>query len=153
MALSFAEENYDDCAEGIKSLVQSAWEQNHHGALTNAPPEPNYEAYKNLNDAGMLGCVVVRDNKEIVGYATYYLTTLMHHQFSKCAVSDSVFVKPERNSVLVMRELVRRVEEAAEKRKAVKMNWMCLVTNAFGDLLRHMTYEREIIIYGKHLNV
>ena len=149
--LTFHDENYDTCAEGIKALVNEAWEVNGHGTFAKEIPEPDFEAYNNLNFAGLLGCIVMRDGDRIVGYSTFYLTRLMHHSKRLGALSDSIFVHPAWHSVLAVRELIYQTELAAMKRKASKITWMALSRNAFGALLSHLKYEPEATLFVKPL--
>ena len=59
------------------------------------PLMPDYEAYGRLYMAGMLRCITVRDDAELIGYALFIVQPHLHYKSCKTAFEDIYFLKKE----------------------------------------------------------
>ena len=59
------------------------------------PLSPDYEAYKRLADAGMLRCITVRADDEMIGYAMFFIRPHMHYSTCKTAFEDLYYIRPD----------------------------------------------------------
>jgi len=59
------------------------------------PLAPDYDAYKRLAQAGMLRCITVRADEEVVGYAIFIIQPHLHYRTCKTAFEDIYFIRKE----------------------------------------------------------
>lgn len=59
------------------------------------PLVPDYEAYGRLYMAGMLRCITVREDGNLIGYAIFTVNPHLHYKTCKTAFEDIYFLKKE----------------------------------------------------------
>jgi len=59
------------------------------------PLAPDYDAYRRLAEAGMLRCITVRADEEVVGYAIFIIQPHLHYRTCKTAFEDIYFIRKE----------------------------------------------------------
>jgi GNAT superfamily N-acetyltransferase len=59
------------------------------------PLAPDYDAYKRLAEAGMLRCITVRADEEVIGYAIFIIQPHLHYRTCKTAFEDIYFIRKE----------------------------------------------------------
>ena len=59
------------------------------------PLAPNYDAYKRLADAGMLRCITVRADNELIGYIIFIVQPHLHYMTCKTAFEDIYFLRKD----------------------------------------------------------
>jgi len=59
------------------------------------PLAPDYDAYKRLAQAGMLSCITVTADEEVVGYAIFIIQPHLHYRTCKTAFEDIYFIRKE----------------------------------------------------------
>jgi hypothetical protein len=59
------------------------------------PLAPDYDAYKRLAQAGMLRCITVRADEEVIGYAIFIIQPHLHYRTCKTAFEDIYFIRKE----------------------------------------------------------
>jgi len=57
--------------------------------------EPDYEAYQRIAKAGMLRCITVRNDKEMIGYIIFFISPHLHYKSCVTATEDIYFVRKE----------------------------------------------------------
>lgn len=93
MSLMYAEA---DPAEFIHELQRLIPEHYDELCVTkDFPLMPDYEAYGRLQVAGMLRCITVRNDDELIGYAIFIVQPHLHYKSCKTAFEDIYFLKKE----------------------------------------------------------
>ena len=59
------------------------------------PLAPDYDAYRRLAEAGMLRCITVRADEEVIGYAIFIIQPHLHYRTCKTAFEDIYFIRTE----------------------------------------------------------
>jgi len=59
------------------------------------PLAPDYDAYKRLAQAGMLRCITVKADEEVIGYAIFIIQPHLHYRTCKTAFEDIYFIRKE----------------------------------------------------------
>ena len=59
------------------------------------PANPNYDAYKQMAQAGLLRCITCRADGELIGYIIFYVQPHLHYKDCLTAFEDLYFVKKE----------------------------------------------------------
>jgi GNAT superfamily N-acetyltransferase len=72
---------------------------------------PDYIAYKKLADAGMLRCITVRADEEIIGYAIFIIQPHLHYMTCKTAFEDIYYIRPDFRKGRVGIRLFKYAEE------------------------------------------
>jgi len=54
---------------------------------------PDYDAYRRLNEAGMLRCIICRHYDKVIGYILFIVNNHIHYKSCKTAIEDNYFLK------------------------------------------------------------
>jgi len=57
--------------------------------------EPDYDAYRRVAQAGMLRCVTVRNDDELIGYVIFFISPHLHYKSCVTATEDIYFVRKD----------------------------------------------------------
>jgi GNAT superfamily N-acetyltransferase len=115
------------------------------------PLTPDYDAYKRLADAGMLRCVTVRANEEMIGYAIYIVQPHMHYMTCKTAFEDIYYIRPDFRKGRVGIRLFKYAEDVL---KGIGVNRIIMHTKIHMDnskLFEYLGYKLTDKIYTKIL--
>jgi len=80
------------------------------------PYEPDYDAYKNLANSGMLRCITCRSDEKLIGYIIFIITPHMHYKSCKTAFEDIYFVSKEYRKGRVGIKLFQYAEQVLKDR-------------------------------------
>jgi len=93
--------------------------------------EPDYEAYQRIAKAGMLRCITVRNDKEMIGYIIFFISPHLHYKSCVTATEDIYFVRKEYRKGRIGIKLFQYAEQ----------------------VLRHCGVQRRIVVNTKvHLD-
>lgn len=79
------------------------------------PLTPDYDAYKRLADAGMLRCITVRANEEMIGYAIFIVQPHLHYMTCKTAFEDIYYIRPDFRKGRVGIRLFKYAEDVLQR--------------------------------------
>lgn len=79
------------------------------------PLTPDYDAYKRLADAGMLRCITVRADKEMIGYAIFIVQPHLHYITCKTAFEDIYYIRPDFRKGRVGIRLFKYAEDVLQR--------------------------------------
>jgi GNAT superfamily N-acetyltransferase len=91
--ITYQVEKYSDCVEELKQLYPEHYEE--LSVTKSIPLEPNYEVYKNIEDAGILKVVTCRNDADLIGYILFIVTPHLHYKSCITAVEDIYFVRKD----------------------------------------------------------
>lgn len=89
----FSCEELRDCGEEIRALSEK-----HHLEISlfqDILPNPNIRLYEAMAACGALKIFTVRDDRRLIGYATFFISFHPHFMHSKQAVNDMLFISEE----------------------------------------------------------
>lgn len=79
------------------------------------PLMPDYEAFGRLYVAGMLRCMTVREDNQLIGYAIFLVQPHLHYKTCKTAFEDMYFLKKEYRKGRVGIRLFQFAEDVLKK--------------------------------------
>jgi GNAT superfamily N-acetyltransferase len=115
------------------------------------PLEPDYDAYKNLAQAGMLRCITCRVDGALIGYIVFIVQPHLHYKSCKTAFEDLYFVKKEYRKGRIGIRLFKYAEEVL---KQFGVNRIIMHTKVHLDnskLFEYLGYRHTDKIYTKLL--
>ena len=115
------------------------------------PLAPDYIAYKRLADAGMLRCITVRADEEVIGYAIFIVQPHLHYMTCKTAFEDIYYVKPEYRKGRIG---IRLFQYAEKVLKSAGVNRIIMHTKIHLDnskLFEYLEYKHSDKLYTKIL--
>ena len=113
------------------------------------PYEPNYEAYRNLANAGMLRTITCRADGELIGYIIFIVTPHLHYKSCITASEDVYFIKKEYRKGRIGIKLFQYAEKVLKDRG---INRIVLHTKVHLDnsrLFEYLDYKQTDKIYTK----
>jgi len=152
MNLFFREEYFSDgLIKELTPLTKLSWEE------ANCAPEttydPDWEKYKQLNDADLLRLFTVRTevDNDLVGYATFIVAPTLHTRNITFAVHDSMYIlKPNRKNGTV-KELVGFIEKEFII-DGINSMVVCVMTHRdFSNSLKQLGFKHSESLYIKRL--
>ena len=106
----------EDPAEFIEALKGVLPEHYDELCVTkDFPLMPDYEAYGRLQVAGLLRCITVRENSQLIGYAIFIVQPHLHYRSCKTAFEDIYFLRKEERKGRVGIRLFQFGEDVLKK--------------------------------------
>jgi len=115
------------------------------------PLIPDYDAYKKLADAGMLRCITVRADDEVIGYAIFIIQPHLHYMTCKTAFEDIYYIRPDFRKGRVGIRLFKYAEEVL---KGIGVNRIIMHTKIHMDnstLFEYLGYKLTDKLFTKIL--
>ena len=117
------------------------------------PLEPDYDAYKRLVDAGMLRCITVRCEGELIGYVIFIIQPHLHYRSCMTAIEDIYFLKKDYR---IGRVGIRLFKYAEEVLRGIGVKRIIMHTKVHLDnssLFEYLGYKLTDKLYTKILEV
>jgi GNAT superfamily N-acetyltransferase len=145
---------YADCdpfafVEELKELFPLHYEE--LCVTKDFPLAPDYDAYKRLADAGMLRCITVRADEEVIGYAIFVIQPHLHYMTCKTAFEDIYYIRPDFRKGRVGIRLFKYAEEVL---KGIGVNRIIMHTKIHMDnskLFEYLGYKWTDKLFTKIL--
>ena len=115
------------------------------------PLAPDYDAYRRLAEAGMLRCITVRADDEVVGYILFIIQPHLHYMTCKTAFEDMYFVRKDYRKGRVGIRLFKYAEEVL---KGIGVNRIIMHTKIHLDnskLFEYLGYKHTDKLFTKLL--
>jgi hypothetical protein len=150
MSITYQQEFLNTVEKDIKPLLQDHWEEialNKSAIKLN----PDWEAYHNLEDSGILKTFTARFDGELIGYFVVLIRNHIHYKDHVFAANDVLFLKQEYRKGLTGAKLMKFAEKCL-KDDGVSV----LVVNTkrhkpFDGLLEWLGYSHVENVYSKYL--
>lgn len=111
---------------------------------------PDKEKYLALEQAGVLHCVGVFDQVELVGFAVFYISEMLHYS-ENAATMESVFIQKKHRKFGTGAKLFAEVERLAREEECVNLFVSAPVKSALATVSKTMGFEPTNITYSKKL--
>lgn len=115
------------------------------------PLAPDYDAYRRLANAGMLRCITVRADEEVIGYAIFIVQPHLHYMTCKTAFEDIYYIRPDFRKGRVGIRLFKYAEEVL---KGIGVNRIIMHTKIHMDnskLFEYLGYKWTDKLFTKIL--
>lgn len=148
--IEIQEERLSDFVEEMKPLLLMHWEE--VAAFKDVVEfDPNYELYLDIEKAGGLHCVTVRDSGALVGYFISLVHEHLHYKKSKWAINDVLFLHPDYRNGLVALDMFKFAEDGLRDMGADVITVHMKTYARFDSLVERMGYDNIELIYAKLL--
>ncbi len=145
---------YADCdpfafVEEMKGLFELHYEE--LCVTKDFPLAPDYDAYKRLAENGMLRCITVRADDDLIGYAIFIIQPHLHYMTCKTAFEDIYFIRKEYRKGRVGLRLFKYAEEVL---KGIGVNRIIMHTKIHMDnssLFEYLGYKWTDKLFTKIL--
>lgn len=130
----------------MRPLLERHWQE---VALCDAfgPVDIAEDAYRRVEEGGMLRVYTARRNGALVGYAAYFVLPNLHYRSKLAAESDVFFLLPEERRGLVGLRLLQFADKAlAAEGVAVIVNKVKM-SHDCGKLFERMGYKQHEKLY------
>lgn len=115
------------------------------------PLDPDWDRYRMLERDGKLIVIAARnDERDLVGYAVFFVQPHMHYQQTLYAINDVLYVYPQYRGRAGLK-IVRFAEEIFTAMGVDRLLWHIKVEHDFRPLMHRLGYADEDVIVGKML--
>lgn len=135
--------------EALPIFEQHALEQQHDQDI---PLDLNIPIYCKLEDADVLRCYTVRDDRALIGYAVFSCLPSIRHKTSLQANLDSLYIVPEQRKGRTGLKLLSYVERELKKEGVQVLHMHAHPSTPFAALLSHRGYDLVHYEYEKRLD-
>lgn len=150
MPITYQQEFLDTVEKDIKPLIEEHWEEialNKFSIKLN----PDWEAYHNLQENGVLKIFTARSDAALIGYFVVLIRKHIHYKDHIFSANDVLFLKQEYRKGLTGAKLMKFAEKCL-KEDGVSV----LVVNTkrhkpFDGLLEWLGYSHVENVYSKYL--
>ena len=112
---------------------------------------PDWEAYRMLEQSQKLFCVAAFVNEELIGYSVNFIGPHLHYSDMCYAQNDLLFVAEEHRKTRVGLDLIRHTEGLAKIKGAKLMLWHAKKETKLDAIMPRLGYKVQDIIYSKVL--
>lgn len=136
---------------GLIELAFEAHEELEHEHM-NFPYNPDWEAYQRGEENNVLRFISLREDSNLIGYASIVMDTEIHHSGLKMAFFRDIYVTKSKRGYAA--KLVRFAEKALSGLGVVRIQAGKRISanNHAGKFYEALGYEPQEIIYGKTIN-
>lgn len=150
MTVTFQTESYEQCRAEIDRLLPA-----HYAEIAihkdRIPLAPDYKAYKEAADAGVLHITTCRKDGEVVGYVVGFVRPHLHYVTTVHAFTDIFWLHPDQRKGGLGVRLLQEYEAALKKRGVVRAY---IGTKTFFDLsplFKRLGWEHIEYMFAKVL--
>lgn len=143
-------EAYTVVKNDVKDLIQKHWEDialNQDKIKLN----PNWEAYANLDRAGMLRFFTARQDGDLIGYFLLIVNRSLHYKDHLFANNDILFLHPDHRKGIAGLRLIKFAEKSLRDEGVSLMNVNTKVHAPFDVIMERMGFNLIERIYSKYL--
>lgn len=136
---------------GLPDLAYEEWKETHFQKDYNVPYAVDWEAYQHMEDSNNLRFIALREESNLIGYASVLIESLAQSKgFITASFRDIYITKPKRGyAATFVRFIENQMNQLGVQR--VKAGERVNSPVKSGEFLKAMGYEPEEIIHGKNL--
>jgi hypothetical protein len=147
--ITITEETFDPFSDEWPALVKVHWDEvalyKEHIQL-----DLDLEGYRNLEKAGRLCTIAVRDAGKLVGYSLFFVMRHIHYKSTVFGINDMVWLAKCYRG-LYGAKLIRESERILKRRGVQKITWHVKLSNGLQRLLEVKGYTLDENVMGKML--
>lgn len=113
--------------------------------------KPDYSRYYAMEQQDALIILGAFQDGELVGYSVNFVINHLHYADLRIASNDLLFVHPAHRKGRLGLHLIKRTEEAAQRRGAQMMLWHAKPNTALNEIMPRLGYGVQDVIYSRGL--
>jgi len=148
--MTFQIESYYDVIDELKPMLAEHYKEvaMYQDKIKLAP---DYEAYEQLQDAGMLYILTWRDEDKLKGYNIFFMRHHPHYENTNYAANDVVYIDPESRHTLGTVEFFQWCEAYLNDAGADVITYHMKVMKSFHALMTGLDMDHAEHIYTKYI--
>lgn len=147
--MRFQREEYT--AELIAEMQPLIAHHDHEIPQLGLEADPDFNAYKKMNDAKALRIFTARVAELLVGYQVYFIGYHPHRRGSLEATQDILYLDPEVRQGLVGLKFIKFCDRELSKDNVRVIHHAIDADHDFGVLLERMGYKLTDLVYSRKL--
>lgn len=150
--ITYQQELLDNVRDEIKVLIAAHWEEialNKEVIKLN----PDWEAYEDLEQSGILKIFTARDNGTLVGYFVVFVSVNIHYKDHLFASNDIIYLSPDYRKGFTGIKLIKFAEKYLKEDGVSVMTINTKVHKPFGPVLKKLGFGLIEEVYSKKLGV
>lgn len=148
--ITYQQEFLATVKDDIQPLLEKHWEEVAHNK-DKIKLEPSWEAYKALDEIGVVKIFTARQGPRLVGYFALLVSPNLHYASHTFAVNDVIFVDPRYRKGSVGMKLMKFAEKCLKEDGVSLMIVNTKLKKNFGPLLERLGYTPTEINYTKYI--
>ena len=148
MDVSFRSEKIKDAIGEAKPLLQLHYDELAH--YKDIPLNPNYEEYLLSEQLGNTRSFSVREGKELIGYAVFYIRPHKHYRSLLLSSLDVMFIKKEKRGI--GRSFIKFCEQMLKDEGIMVIAISIHAKHNFGKMLESIGYELTDLTFTKRIS-
>ncbi len=137
--------------EEIKPLISKHYLEIAH--YQDIPLNPDWDAYKNAEDAGAIRAFTVRNaDMALIGYQIFFVKHNIHYKSSKQASQDILFIDPDYRRSSVGYNFIDWCDSQLREEGVQAVYQHVKAEHNFGPLLEKLDYKLVDLIYARRLD-
>lgn len=148
--ITYQQEAYDDIKFEIQPLLYQHW-QEIAMYKDKIDLEPDWERYAELDRAGKLHIVTVRDDGELIGYYITLITKGLHYKNTVYGMNDILLLKPEYRNAGVGKNLFQFAEDLLRQEGVTVMTIHMKAYQPFDALCEKLGFDYAERLYTKYI--
>ena len=137
--VTYQEESFSEIQDELDPLFELHWNEIDKLAEEH-PLNVNYEAYEQLEKAGVLHTVTGRDGDRLIGYVISLLAPSLHCQDIARAINDVLFVHPDYRKGGIFSSMLKFAELRLKEQGMAIMYIHVKTDYDFSPILEHYGY-------------
>ena len=150
MAVKYQQEFLDGVVEDAKHLLEEHWEEvalNKDKIKLN----PDWDAYHDLEQKGMLKAFTAREGDKLVGYFVVVVQRNLHYKDHLFASNDIVFLHPDYRKGRTGIKLIQFAEKCLKEDGVSVLAINTKVHKPFDNLMQFLKFSLVERIYSKYI--
>jgi len=146
--IEYKEETYDDVIDEIKPLLDF-----HYKEIAMDQDviklNPDYFAYKSMNQRGMIRIITAREDGVLIGYCICVVKPHLHYVDSMTAHNDIFYIKPSHRLGMTGVKLFKRTEEIMKQYGVQRIIMNVKRNNDVGAIFERLGYKETERVFTK----
>lgn len=144
-----ASEHYSEAfAKELLPLLRKNWQES-PSYEPDLEVDPNFDVYRQLDEAGVLLCITLRDGVRLVGFVVYIVSPSVHHRSMMVGRGDVMYIEPPYRGQ--SKELLSTAEHLLRAHGVKRLGWAVTNGGSLYKLLRAIGFRDDEIVLEKNL--
>lgn len=146
--LTFQQEVLSAIWDDLMPLLNEHWKEIAH--YPDIPLDIDRGTYERLEANDSIRLYTLREDRELVGYACFFIINHPHYRSSKQAQQDVIYIAPKARGV--GKQFIKDCDEELRREGVQVVSHHVKAAHNFGPMLERIGYELQDLIYTRRLD-
>lgn len=147
--LTFQQEILSAIWDELIPLLKEHWKEIAH--YSDIPLDIDRATYERLEQAGAIRLYTLRDDRELVGYACFFINNHPHYKSSKQAQQDVIYISPKSRGGSGY-WFIKECDSELRREGVQVVSHHVKAAHNFGPMLERIGYTLQDLIYTRRLD-